>query len=100
MQSLRKQCVFVLQSVHGMLSTLHNFPMAYFFPFQTNSATGLDNIAEYRTKAKTLQHIQSIQQCLTETEKKQVRNLYGITEVENSLLELDLDLHRYDFNAS
>ena len=65
------------------------------FFFQTNSATGLDNIAEYRTKAQTLQHIQSIQQCLTETEKKHIRNLYGITEVDNSLLELDLDLHRY-----
>eukprot|EP00731_Ephydatia_muelleri_P025349 Em0017g432a len=60
-----------------------------------NSATGLDNIAEYRTKAQTLQHIQSIQQCLTETEKKHIRNFYGITEVDNSLLELDLDLHRH-----
>ncbi|KAL5499990.1 hypothetical protein EMCRGX_G011474 [Ephydatia muelleri] len=60
----------------------------------TNSSTGLDNIAEYRTKAQTLQHIQSIQQCLTETEKKHVRNLYGITEVENALLQLDVDLHR------
>ncbi|KAL5463737.1 hypothetical protein EMCRGX_G032664 [Ephydatia muelleri] len=68
----------------------------------TNSATGLDNIAEYRTKAQTLQHIQSIQQCLTETEKKHIRNLYGITEDDNTLLELDLDLHRHgiDYNTS
>ena len=79
LQSLRS--VFILQSVHGMLST-QDFPLTFFF-FQTNSATGLDNIAEYRTKAQTLQ---SIQQCLTETEKH-IRNLYGITEVDNSLLE-------------
>ena len=75
---------------------VHMISLWLFFSFfQTNSATGLDNIAEYRTKSQTLLHIQSIQQFLTETEKKNIRNLYGITEVDNSLLELDLDLHRY-----
>ena len=33
--------------------------------------------------------LQSLQQCLKETEKKHIRNLYGITEIDNSLLELD-----------
>ena len=81
----------MIMLVHTM--SLHVWLIIFFF--QTNSATGLDNIAEYRTKAQTLQHIQSIQQCLTETEKKHICNLYGITEVDNSLIKLDLDLHRY-----
>ncbi|KAL5490903.1 hypothetical protein EMCRGX_G016100 [Ephydatia muelleri] len=83
--------------ISGLYRQTENEAILQELTVQTNSSTGLDNIAEYRTKAQTLQHIQSIQQCLTETEKKHVRNLYGITEVENALLQLDVDLHRYDF---
>eukprot|EP00731_Ephydatia_muelleri_P007047 Em0003g1295a len=80
--------------ISGLYRQTENEAILQELTVQTNSSTGLDNIAEYRTKAQTLQHIQSIQQCLTETEKKHVRNLYGITEVENALLQLDVDLHR------